>query len=216
MLNSDIFLFPNPLLILLISGLFLLYCLSSATFLLHWFNVCKSHMSCYFVLIICRHPNTPPNTPQHACIAAQSQERDNCVLDSPQCHHPPRLSQPLPRGVAQPPHLTQNMCLGGPNAPQEEKDFAKWLLDVGNGRNIDPAQNIKLPDSMKLPQNTVDCLLNTLYPGISTLPADQQHDQYFLECTILSAHNDDVDQINQMLLDKMPVRQLFFTVQILR
>ncbi|KAJ6616165.1 hypothetical protein B0H10DRAFT_1949369 [Mycena sp. CBHHK59/15] len=48
-------------------------------------------------------PNTPPNTPQRARIAAQSQEGDNRVLDSPQCHRPPRLSQPLPRGAAQPP-----------------------------------------------------------------------------------------------------------------
>lgn len=30
-------------------------------------------------------------------------------------------------------HLKQNMRLGGPNARQEDRDFEKWLLDVGHG-----------------------------------------------------------------------------------
>jgi hypothetical protein len=64
-------------------------------------------------------------------------------------------------------HLTQNMRLGGPNARQEDKDFAKWLLDVGHGRNIDPARNIELPEVMKLPSNSVESMINTIYINTS-------------------------------------------------
>ena len=39
-------------------------------------------------------------------------------------------------------HLTQNMRLGGPDARQEDKDFANWLLDVGNEKLTDAAHNI--------------------------------------------------------------------------
>jgi hypothetical protein len=107
-------------------------------------------------------------------------------------------------------HLTQNMRLGGPNARQEDRDFAKWLLDVGHGRNIDPAQNITLPEIMKLPENNVPSLINTIYPGISTIPSNHDVDKYFLERTILSARNDDVDDLNQKLLDKFIGEQTIF------
>jgi hypothetical protein len=56
------------------------------------------------------------------------------------------------------------MRLGGHNACQEDKDFAQWLLDVGHGRNTNAAQNIELPQVMKLPSNTVESMINTVYP----------------------------------------------------
>jgi hypothetical protein len=104
-------------------------------------------------------------------------------------------------------HLTQNMRLGGPDARQEDKDFANWLLDVGNGKLTDAAHNIKLPDIMKLPSNTVQSVIDTIYPAISTIPANHNHDKFFLERTILSARNDDVDEMNKMLLDKFQGEQ---------
>ncbi|KAJ6523319.1 hypothetical protein B0H19DRAFT_889192, partial [Mycena capillaripes] len=52
------------------------------------------------------------------------------------------------------------------------------------------------------PANTVESMIDTIYPGISAIPPDHQRDKYFLERTILSARNDDVDELNQMLLDK--------------
>jgi hypothetical protein len=103
-------------------------------------------------------------------------------------------------------HLTQNMRLGGPNALQEERNFAQWLLDVGHGRNLDDGLHIPLPPTMKLPTNTVDALIDALYPAMSTLQLHDEaaYDQYFLERTILSARNDDVDDLNQKLLEKIP------------
>ncbi|KAJ6459866.1 hypothetical protein C8R45DRAFT_769046, partial [Mycena sanguinolenta] len=55
---------------------------------------------------------------------------------------------------------------------------------------------------MKLPHNTVQSLIDTIYPGISTLSADHHHDKYFLERTIISARNDDVNDLNANLLNK--------------
>jgi len=107
-------------------------------------------------------------------------------------------------------YLTQNMRLGGANARQEDKDFAKWLLDVGSGRNIDPAGNIELPETMKLLSNTVPSLMDSIYPGIATIPANHDQDKYFLERTILSARNDDVDELNKMLLHKFQGEESVF------
>ena len=107
-------------------------------------------------------------------------------------------------------HLTQNMRLGGANACQEDRDFAQWLLDTGHGRNTSAAQDLELPAVMKLPSNTVDSLVESVYPGLSGIPANHDRDKYFLERTILSARNDDVDELNQMLLDKFQGEEKIF------
>jgi hypothetical protein len=48
----------------------------------------------------------------------------------------------------------------------------------------------------------VESLIEIVYPGISgpALP----NDQYFAECSILSACNDDVDELNKRILDAFP------------
>ncbi|KAJ7256217.1 hypothetical protein B0H12DRAFT_982207, partial [Mycena haematopus] len=63
---------------------------------------------------------------------------------------------------------------------------------------------------MKLPHNNVQSLIDTIYPGISTLPVDHRQDKYFLERTILSAHNDDMDEPNDKLLDKFTGEEIVF------
>jgi len=63
---------------------------------------------------------------------------------------------------------------------------------------------------MKLPSNSVQSLIDTIYPGISTIPSNHELDKYFLERTILSACNDDVDELNQMLLDKCQGEETVF------
>ena len=57
-------------------------------------------------------------------------------------------------------------------------------------------------DEFKCPQNTLDSLIATLYPGISddTLPSDQ----YFTDRCILSAWNEDVHSINAQVLNTFP------------
>jgi len=57
-------------------------------------------------------------------------------------------------------------------------------------------------DEFKCPQNTIDSLIDTIYPGISdnTLPSDQ----YFTDRCILSARNEDVHSINAQVLNTFP------------
>jgi hypothetical protein len=61
----------------------------------------------------------------------------------------------------------------------EEVGFAKWQLDVGHGRHTDENGNINLPSYFSCPQNTVESLIDTIYPGISLLPHPPDH--YFVE-----------------------------------
>jgi len=107
-------------------------------------------------------------------------------------------------------HLTQNMRLGGQNACQEDRDFAKWLLDVGSGRATDDTLCVKLPEAMVLQQNSLECLINTIYPGLSEIPANHRQDKFFMERTILSARNEEVDELNQQLLDPFAGEEVVF------
>ena len=54
------------------------------------------------------------------------------------------------------------------NSTQEEKDFAKWLLDVRHGWGINAEGHHSLPDYMKCGES-VDSLLDAVYPGITVL-----------------------------------------------
>ena len=59
-----------------------------------------------------------------------------------------------------------------------------------------------LPPYFHCSHNTVESLINTIYPGIkSHLLA---YDDYFFEQSILSAQNDDVDDINLKILKDFP------------
>jgi ATP-dependent exoDNAse (exonuclease V) alpha subunit len=103
-------------------------------------------------------------------------------------------------------HLKQNMRLNADD-PQE-RQFAKWQLEVGHGKHTDQSTNIKLPDHFKCPSNSVTSLTDTIYPGIHD---PQLHsDQFFAERTILSSRNDDVDDLNAYILAKFPGQQRVF------
>ncbi|EGN91077.1 hypothetical protein SERLA73DRAFT_81239 [Serpula lacrymans var. lacrymans S7.3] len=58
---------------------------------------------------------------------------------------------------------------------------------------------------MLMPENTIDSLINTIYPGIANGDKD---DHYFLHHTILSAKNDAVSDLNSAILTKFPGEEL--------
>jgi len=57
---------------------------------------------------------------------------------------------------------------------------------------------------MHLPQNNIQGLINAIYPDIDQ---SNREDNFFLERTILSATNDKVDHLNQVILDSFPGEQ---------
>ncbi|XP_058796990.1 ATP-dependent DNA helicase PIF1-like [Phymastichus coffea] len=80
-----------------------------------------------------------------------------------------------------------------------EIDFAKYLLDVGNGALNDHDNNIKLPQQCILPPNK--CIVQNIF---GNLIEEKKFDE-ISHCAILSARNADVDEINNRvtnLLDK--------------
>jgi hypothetical protein len=99
-------------------------------------------------------------------------------------------------------HLRQNMRLN--TNIEAERDFAKWQLEVGQGKHTDEEGNISLPDHFKCSENTVASLIDTIYPGISSPNLHQDPLQYFRERTVLSTLNADVDSLNKSVLDKFP------------
>ena len=86
---------------------------------------------------------------------------------------------------------------------EAEANFARWQLEVGQGNHTDEEGNIILPGNFKCEENTIDSLISTIYPGIST-PNLSYPEQYFSERTILSCLNAEVDSLNAKVLDRLP------------
>ncbi|OJT14231.1 ATP-dependent DNA helicase PIF1 [Trametes pubescens] len=94
-------------------------------------------------------------------------------------------------------HLRQNMRL---DPDEDNHHFAQWLLDVGHGRahESDNPSEVRLPKHM-LSCSDIDSLIESVYNGITShLPPPPD---YFLNRSILSARNEDVDDVNQRVLD---------------
>jgi hypothetical protein len=96
-------------------------------------------------------------------------------------------------------HLRQNMRLN--TGVEEEANFARWQLNVGHGQHTNDDCSITLPERFLCRENTVDSLIQTIYPGIS---APHHSDSYYSERTILSSLNADVDSLNRTVLERFP------------
>ncbi|KAG5719901.1 hypothetical protein E4T56_gene14111, partial [Termitomyces sp. T112] len=77
---------------------------------------------------------------------------------------------------------------------------AAWLLDVGAGKNLGPGETVQLPETMICDDNSVTGLISSNYPHSD----HHQDDQYYLDYTILSGKNSDVEDINSEVLQKCP------------
>ena len=96
-------------------------------------------------------------------------------------------------------YLVKNMRL---DRTPESDEHAKWLLDIGAGRNyVEGTEHVEIPEDMCCENNTVESLIEVTYPGIGQ---GYKEDQYFLDRTLLSCKNDDVDDFNSMILQKFP------------
>jgi hypothetical protein len=80
-------------------------------------------------------------------------------------------------------------------------------LDVGAGNTVDDANTIEIPQHMLIQEKTMEALINATYPGIEQGNHD---DQYYLDQTILSCTNDNVDDINSAILANFPGQEHVF------
>jgi len=99
-------------------------------------------------------------------------------------------------------HLTQNMWLG--QSP-EEQAFAQWLLSLGEGTNVQHGgveYTTSLTDHVRVggsrAEEALKSILDATYPGISN--PQPRPPGYFTERTILTTHNETVDELNHSTL----------------
>ena len=62
-------------------------------------------------------------------------------------------------------HFTKNIHLNTTN--EVECEFAKWQLEVGHRHHTNSSDDITLPNHFHCPENTVQSLIDTIYPGVS-------------------------------------------------
>ncbi|KAJ7347066.1 hypothetical protein DFH08DRAFT_809808 [Mycena albidolilacea] len=115
---------------------------------------------------------TPPNTPQRARIAAQRNERDNCVLDSPQHHCVPQ-NWPY---IAPPFQQAQDDVFGGGPVPGLQAFLANLNFQDGY------AAPQLTPDSVTLAQEHLAQLQHPLEfnpaPAPAPAPAGRRQPQF--------------------------------------
>ncbi|XP_024392361.1 uncharacterized protein [Physcomitrium patens] len=89
-------------------------------------------------------------------------------------------------------HLTTNMRL------QSQPDFQRFLLDIGEGKTC---PKVDLPLGLVAPRNSLDGLIDAIFDD----PVD------FSERVILAVRNDDAQEINRKITDRIPgdVHQCF-------
>jgi hypothetical protein len=104
--------------------------------------------------------------------------------------------------------LKTNMRLGQDPASDH---FAQWLLEIGAGRNTDADGTVTLPEHMRCGNNDIQSLINALYSDLFIPDHPPLADSYFLDRTILSSKNTDVDEINSSILDLFPGEKIIFT-----
>jgi hypothetical protein len=92
---------------------------------------------------------------------------------------------------------------------EEQREFAKWVLNVGDGsflaiakeEGVDPDW-IKIPSHMRLPSE--DCslrgLIRTIYPDHWCHSGDAM---YLMQRNILALKNTDVDEVNNAILESL-------------
>jgi len=101
-------------------------------------------------------------------------------------------------------HLHKNMRL---ETSRDDNNFAKWLLEVGHGTNMDENGKILLPENMVTTSSIF--LINWIYGEMIGLPTPPPP-AYFLQRAILAPRNADVRQTNLDILGKMPGQEIEF------
>jgi ATP-dependent DNA helicase PIF1 len=93
--------------------------------------------------------------------------------------------------------LKKGMFLYG--VTDDKIKFVKWQIEVGHGKLTDDNGNVTLPGCFHSTQNTVESLIDTIYPDIGNPVL--KPDTFYSERAILSARNDDVDSLNKEVLE---------------
>ncbi|MCO5570457.1 hypothetical protein L7F22_024179 [Adiantum nelumboides] len=86
---------------------------------------------------------------------------------------------------------------------QCESNFAKWVLDIGNGNvatHASTSDDIALPIHMLLEGNSMQSMINFIYANVACI---DNFADFFQERAIIAPRNKDVDIINSLALGKL-------------
>ena len=87
----------------------------------------------------------------------------------------------------------------------EQKNFVDFLLQIGEGKisvDSDIGEDfIRLPDEIVVDSENLNDLISDVFNDINT---NYQDSDYIKQRAILSTRNDDVDDINEHILNKLP------------
>ena len=92
----------------------------------------------------------------------------------------------------------------------ETKDFAEWILKVGDGVTGEPNDgvvDIKLPDDILIREvsNPILTIVDCTYPSFLDHLADPTIDpEYFHHRVVLAPTNDMINEINDYVMSRMP------------
>jgi hypothetical protein len=98
-------------------------------------------------------------------------------------------------------HLRENMRLSRDALSQE---YARWLLEIGQGTT---GEYVSVPHDMQTPD--LKTLIESVYSAVGVDKPVPEPD-YFLNRMILSARNDDVDDVNTRILEIFPGAEEIF------
>nr|XP_043638366.1 uncharacterized protein LOC122609384 [Erigeron canadensis] len=104
--------------------------------------------------------------------------------------------------------LTKNMRLtvGASTDLEEIRQFAEWILDIGNGTVNEPNDGeatIELPDDILIKdegRKPIDSIVDSVYPDISSNMSDPS---FFQDKAILAPTHEVVDMINEHVMSKI-------------
>jgi hypothetical protein len=97
--------------------------------------------------------------------------------------------------------LRQNMRL---EQDADSVAYARWLLEIGQGIL---GQDVEIPNHMC--RESLNNLIDSIYSGVQP-NQPMPPPEYFLDRTILSARNADVDEINEHVLGSLPGQRVTF------
>ena len=112
-------------------------------------------------------------------------------------------------------HLSENMRIK--NAGEDDKKYAKFLLDIGEGKIGDlidqknSVYNVPIPDEMKSQRTNIQEFCNDIFPDIRNMhktyfprsECSNDWSEYLMQRTIICSTNSDVEEINRIMIAKL-------------
>lgn len=88
-------------------------------------------------------------------------------------------------------------------ASKAQKEFAQWLLNIGNGMGMDgrPANFVQIPD--KYQEHCIDDIVEFCFPSDVIANPIMKSTKLF-EAALLCPRNEDVSEINEKVMTKIP------------